>query len=710
MRLALCRAAKKCVGFIALCVVCLPALAGQVSNPDWIFGTQSAGIEILTGGDGLLRWRSAADSGWHQEKLGDATVDMAVADPSGQRFLALSNGRAWHGERSTAGVRWAPVLEGWKVSKLGFDGRQSAWLAWACRSEQSSECAVLTAALAQPAGQGWRVVGQGATPELRLVGVDSDNRAIASAMNGSLWISETGPGDWLPVAVPKNFKITEVVYWKRAGPWWAGMTRDRQVLLVDAARAKAFSVAMPTGKPGEQGSGWTSAAYDAQTATLMLGGADGRIALLATAGRSSKPVFSLRPATLPYIEQLAFDAERRQWLALSNDGQLFASTNAGLEWTLEKRFGQVRSNGFAQAADGRLLVWGDGGFIAHRNSTEGWVLEQPDLSRYINHILVSPSGSPLAVGVQGLIARAPVPSAGPADWHVIDAGLEYGQYLTHALAYPGSQTLLAAGSSATIVRSTDDGASWQTVFKHADGALGNFQRIAIHPQSRVALVVANPGWVMRSADEGATWQNAAEGAVLELKDVLAIPGAGFVAVGEGGAVLFFDAQGHLQRQLSIAAKPVWYQIREAAGALWVMGDGNKLLRISLEGQQVEEIGLGQHFLARDIISPAQDVLIVAGARGTLLRSADAGEHWQVINAGVQANLRRLLQDEQGRLWVAGRDGVLLRSQDAGASWHPVPSGTIRHFKDGLLLPGTHTMLLYGERLLALPLRTGESGR
>jgi len=710
MRLALCRAAKKCVGYVALCLVGLPALAGQVSNPDWIFGTQSAGIEVLTGGDGLLRWRSSAESGWHQEKLGDATVDMAVSDASGQRILALSNGRTWHGERSTAGVRWAPVLEGWKVSKLGFDDRQSAWLAWACRSEQSSECAVLTAALAEPAGQGWSVVGQGATPELRLVGVDSDNRAIASAMNGSLWISETGPGDWLPVAVPKNFKITEVVYWKRAGPWWAGMTRDRQVLLVDAARAKAFSVAMPTGKLGEQGSGWTSAAYDAQTATLMLGGADGRIALLATAGRSSKPVFSLRPATLPYIEQLAFDAERRQWLALSNDGQLFASTNAGLEWALEKRFGQVRSNGIAQAADGRLLMWGDGGFIAHRSPAEGWVLEQPDLSRYINHILVSPSGSPLAVGVQGLIARAAVPSAGPADWHVIDAGLEYGQYLTHALAYPGSQTLLAAGSSATIVRSTDDGASWKTVFKHADGALGNFQRIAIHPQSRVALVVANPGWVMRSADEGATWQNAAEGAVLELKDVLAIPGAGFVAVGEGGAVLFFDAQGHLQRQLSIAARPVWYQIREAAGALWVMGDGNKLLRISLEGQQVEEIELGQHFLARDIISPAQDVLIVAGARGTLLRSADAGEHWQVINAGVQANLRRLLQDEEGRLWVAGRDGVLLRSQDAGISWQPVPSGTIRHFKDGLLLPGTHTMLLYGERLLALPLRNGESGR
>ncbi|WP_143707372.1 YCF48-related protein [Uliginosibacterium sp. TH139] len=702
MRLTLCRAAEKCVGFIVLCLVCVPALAGQVSNPDWIFGAQSSGLEILTGGDGLLRWRSSADSGWHEEKLGDATVDMAVADPSGQRFLALSNGRAWHGERSAADMRWTPALEGWKLSKIGFDSERSAWLAWACRSERSSECAVLTAAISEPAGQGWQVVGQGATPELRLVGVDSDNRAIASAMNGRLWISETRLGEWQSVPVPKKFMLSEVVYWKRAGPWWAGMTRDQRVLLVDAARAKAFAVAMPTGKPGGQGSGWTAAAYDAQSATLMLGGADGRIALLAAAGRSSQPAFSLRAARLPYVEQLAFDAVRRQWLALSNDGQLFASINAGLEWTLEKRFGQVRPNGLAQAADGRLLMWGDGGFIAHRSPAEGWVLEQPDLSRYINHILVSPAGSLLAVGVQGLIARAAAPSGRPADWRVIDAGLGYGQYLSHALAYPGSQTLLAAGSSATIVRSTDDGASWQTVFKHADGALGNFQRIAIHPQSRVALVVANPGWVMRSADEGATWQNTAEGAVLQLKDVLALPGAGFVAVGEGGSVLFFDAQGRLQRQLAIAASPVWYQIREAAGALWVMGDGNKLLRISLDGQQVEEIGLGQHFLARDIISPAPDVLIVAGARGALLRSADGGQHWQVVNAGVQANLRRLLQDEKGHLWVTGREGVLLRSQDAGLSWQALPSGTIRHFKDGLLLPGTHTLLLYGERLLALP--------
>lgn len=702
MQLALYRAGKKCVGFIALCIACLPALAGQVSNPDWIFGAQSGELEILTGGDGLLRWRSNADSVWHEEKLGDATVDMAVADPSGSQFLALSDGRAWHGERSTTGVHWTPVLDGWKLNKVGFDSQQSAWLAWACRNEPSSECAVLTTALAKPADQGWHVIGQRVTPELRLVGVDRDNRAIASAMNGSLWISETGPGNWLPVVVPKNFTIADIVYWRRAGPWWVGMTRDRRVLLVDAARTKAFSVMMPTDKPGSQGSGWTSAAYDKQTATLMLGGADGRIALLAATGRGSKPSFSLRPATLPYAEQLAFEPVTRQWLALSNDGRLFSSANAGLEWTLEKHFNQVRPNGFSQAADGSLLMWGDGGFIARRSPAKGWVLEQPDLSRYINHIFVSPAGSLLAVGVQGLIARAALPSTGAIDWRVIDTGLGYGQYLTHALAYPGSQTLLAAGSNATIVRSTDDGASWQTVFKHSDGALGNFQRIAIHPQSRVALVVANPGWVMRSADEGATWHNAAEDKVLELKDVFALPGAGFVAVGVGGAVVFFDAQGRLQRQLSIAAKPVWYQIRHAAGALWAMGDSNKLLRISLDGQQVDEIELGQHFLARDIISPAPDVLIVVGTRGTLMRSTDSGQHWQAINIGVQANLRRFLQDDQGGLWITGQDGVLLRSQDAGANWQPIPSGTIRHFKDGLMLPGTHTMLLYGERLLALP--------
>jgi photosystem II stability/assembly factor-like uncharacterized protein len=698
MRLALCRAAQKSVLFFTLCLSCGSALAGVLTNPDWIFGTQSGPFELISGSDGLLRWRAAGTANWHEEKLGEATVDMALAAPSGGEFLALSKSRVWHGAQSAAGTRWTPVLEDWQLSKIAWDNRQSSWLAWGCRSDQDSACAVLSATAA---GQSWRPIGQGNTPALRLLGVDAANRAVAAAHDGSLWISENEPGAWQELKRPKGFAITEVVDWKRAGPWWAGMTRDRHVLLINAVHAKAFAVNMPTDKPGTQGSGWTAAAYDEASATLMLGGADGRIALLATAGHDEAPRFILRAATLPYIEQLAFDVANQRWLALSNDGQLFSSSNAGLDWHLAQRFGQARANGMALAADGQLLLWGNGGFIARHKQSAGWTLEQPDLSRYINHVLRSPSGTLIAVGIQGLIARAEGATGRRLDWQVVDAGLAYGQYLTHALAYPDRRTLLATGSAATIIRSTDDGASWQTVFKHADGALGNFQRIAIHPRSSVALVIANPGWVMRSADEGASWQNAAGGAVMRLKDVMALPDAGFVAVGEGGIVAFFDAQGQLQSQRSISSKPVWYQIREAAGALWVMGDGNKLLRISPDGRQLDEIALGQHFLARDIISPAKDVLILAGAKGTLLRSVDGGQHWQSIQSGVEANLRRLLPASDGGLWVTGRDGVLLHSGDAGRSWQAIDSGTRHHFKDGLLLPNAQLML-FGERLLTRP--------
>ncbi len=697
MRLAFCRAAQRSFLFFTLCLGCGPALAGGLANPDWIFGQQSGPFELISGSDGLLRWRPAGTANWHQEKLGEATVDMALADPSGHELLALSNSRVWQGARNGAATQWAPALEGWQIRKIAWDKGQSSWLAWGCRSHQDSDCAVLGAA---KAGQNWLPLGQGNTPALRLLGVDAANRAVASAQDGSVWISESVPGTWQELKRPKGFAVNEVVDWQRAGPWWAGMTRDRRVLLIDAVRALVFAVNMPTGKAGAQGSGWTSAAYDEASATLMLGGADGRIAV-ASGGAGKTPLFQLRAAALPYVEQLTFDATGKQWLALSNDGQLFSSSNAGIDWHLSHGFGQSRPNGMSLAADGRLLVWGNGGLVARHSPAAGWTLEQPDLSRYINHVLRSPSGALIAVGIQGLVARATgLKDAGP-DWRVIDAGLAYGQYLTHAAAYPESRTLLAAGSTATIIRSSDDGASWQTVFKHADGALGNFQRIAIHPRSRVALVIANPGWVMRSADEGASWQNAAGGAVLQLKDVIALPEAGFMAVGEAGVLMFFDAQGQLQRQLSVAGKPVWYQIREAAGALWVMGDGDRLLRISLDGQQRDEIALGQHFLARDIISPAKDVLIVAGAKGTLLRSDDAGRHWQSIQSGVEANLRRLLPGSAGGVWVTGRDGVLLHSGDAGRSWQAIDSGTRHHFKDGLLLPDAQLML-FGERLLTRP--------
>lgn len=686
-----------------LCVVWLVlgaarAEAAELANPDWVGGYQTAAWQVLWGTDGAVSWRNGRGGHWQSAAVGERPIESLALDPQSGWMMALAEGRlyALDGKSGRIGLSLA---EGWAISAVHFDAQSALWSAWGCEEQGAQRCAVLQAREVEADGAvSWQVREQSVIQGWHTVTV-AQGHAVTTDGAAGVFFSEEGLLKWRRLKTGQDHRYDQIIYWRRAGKHWLGMTRDAQVLFLDPRTARAHWLNVPAAATKSAGWNWTAADQDPATGQLLLGASNGRIAEVAQ-GR----LRFIQAGGLPAqrIVQLQFDKTRAEWLLLSNDGALFTSRDAGRTWSQTANLGPARPRAALLTEDGAGLIWGNGGLLASRRAgQQAWVLEQPDLSRYMHALSLTPSGGVLAVGAQGLVARAADGEAlARQAWRVIDAGLGYHQYMLDLAAFPGGQTWVAAGSAATIIRSADAGQSWQTVFKHEDGAKGNFQRVAIHPHSQVALVVANPGWVMRSRDGGLSWQ-AVDDEVRHLNDVVALPEGGFVAAGRDGALLVFDRQGDYQRRIPTPAEANWFNLRLTQDGLWVLGEAPVALRFSRDLASMATLSLPRRHLLRDVFTDDTGVVLLAGADGTLLRSTDKGASWQPAAQVPASNYRRLLRLADGSLWTAGRDGVVLRSRDLGQSWQQVPSGTGKHFKSMEALPDGQGVLLYGERLVRL---------
>jgi photosystem II stability/assembly factor-like uncharacterized protein len=68
---------------------------------------------------------------------------------------------------------------------------------------------------------------------------------------------------------------------------------------------------------------------------------------------------------------------------------------------------------------------------------------------------------------------------------------------------PTTSTLVAFGEYGSIIRSTDDGASWQPINSDTDVEL---RKGLLEPGSGGLLIVGQQGTILRSADAGKSWQ------------------------------------------------------------------------------------------------------------------------------------------------------------------------------------------------------------
>lgn len=195
----------------------------------------------------------------------------------------------------------------------------------------------------------------------------------------------------------------------------------------------------------------------------------------------------------------------------------------------------------------------------------------------------------------------------------------------------------AAGHDATILRTKDGGATWQTVYSDPDldaPVLDLWFRDADY-----GLAVGAYGLLLVTTDGGANWE----------QKPLAVVGAGSSAK---TALLDDSTTPGVDLHLN--------QLRATPdGQLYLAGEGGNLYRSGDDGRSWNLLPFPYAGSLFGTLSLDEHRLLAFGLRGHLFSSGDAGKSWREVATGTDATLNDAVLLADGRIVVVGLAGVVL---------------------------------------------------
>jgi photosystem II stability/assembly factor-like uncharacterized protein len=359
------------------------------------------------------------------------------------------------------------------------------------------------------------------------------------------------------------------------------------------------------------------------------------------------------------------------------------------------------------------LSWSQGSFVGVAN--DGSVLKSDSTGKRWSSAPSPVREGPLAMATHPITGTVIVAGRSGLIARSTDRGLHY-QVVNPGLAgsirafadNSAAGCLVGVGMSATVVRSVDAGKSWQRQPLAIDSQV-ELTSVAVEPKSRALLAGGSAGTLLRSTDCARTWLpiRAAKGDVSfveasENGTLVILPAKSPILRSTDAGATFgpsdMDADATLKRVIAVSANE-WVAVGEGGRAYRSADDAKSFLRIAT-GSEANLRALAYDRIHR--------VLWAAGDGGTVLRSTDGGATWNRIAVPTQENLFAVGLDSQGDVvWLGGNRGAVLRSADQGAHFESVKSGTSQTIRVIAFDPPTKEFLFTGAAGTLLRTVSGE---
>jgi photosystem II stability/assembly factor-like uncharacterized protein len=286
----------------------------------------------------------------------------------------------------------------------------------------------------------------------------------------------------------------------------------------------------------------------------------------------------------------------------------------------------------AALVTGLLLALCPAGPANAASPDQAWIMPKADQSLLLD--IVHRDGRWVVVGERGHI----LVSGDAESWTQVPAPT---RVMLTAVDIGEGGTGFAVGHDATILRTRDNGESWEKVYENPEEQAPFLDVVVVDADHAVA--VGAYGLYVETFDGGGSWEER----ILEPRE-LGAPEAGSEGTDDE---FFYDF--HLN-DIEIADSGRWY-IAAEAGTVYRSDDGGETwLRLPSPYE-------GSFF---GVLPMDGDNLFLFGLQGRLYRSRDAGEDWRRIETGTDATLSSGLRLDDGRALITGYAGILLNNVDA----------------------------------------------
>lgn len=590
----------------------------------------------------------------------------------------------------------------WNARRSRIDDQPDAWQ----RPSASS-------ASAAPAGSSLALPVTVYDPHLSHLGVAPDRAAVLAFGSEGAALRSTDDGQsWQPVAVPTQAFLTASVVDANTGAMVVVGTRGTILRSVDMGQSfaparvdtnvgfRAIALAADGGQMlavGEEGAAYLSSdggqSFVPEATTL----ADTLLHVIASPKRKRFIVGGDNGALLLRDEGVGFRALATpavgmiMALTALPDGKLFAGTQRGQilssdddgdTWQEVHAGGERKVvAGLARDDAGALLVTRLMGGQLLLSSDRGKTFQQQDFEKSGIAVLTwLPGRGFIGVG-EGNVVTSDLRGT---KWRNQPApGLEEPLAMT---IHPTSKTVLVAGASGLIARSTDHGQHYRIVRPN----LGTLLRSFADASAMGCLVgVGRPAAVVHSFDAGKTWQRVQLDLPkrVELTSVVFEPKSQvLLAGGMSGTLLRSSDCGRRWTPIPGAKNDVSSLLVLPDSSVLALVALSRILRSADAGATFVEAEMEADAILRAAVASSASDVVAVGDAGRIYRSTDGGKSFQRVESGTKATLRTVAYDAvQRALWAAGDAGTVLRSSDGGATWKTLSVPT----EENLFVVGIH---------------------
>jgi photosystem II stability/assembly factor-like uncharacterized protein len=227
-------------------------------------------------------------------------------------------------------------------------------------------------------------------------------------------------------------------------------------------------------------------------------------------------------------------AGNRVWVVAGTGGQIWRSLDDAQTWKVVKSPLAVTLRALSfDAASGRLLLGGDDGLLGYSDDQgENWHVTSIDMLQPVTAITAIYRFGTLLLATSGH-GRFLVSSDGADNWDLLQSTST--ARITTAAHQATRGIILLASDNGDVVRSRDDGRSWEVGEVTLGGTRLRVITLQLDARTGEFLVTGADGTLARSAD-GETWEPAFPGLRGEPRGLILDSRGALIAYGPGGLI------------------------------------------------------------------------------------------------------------------------------------------------------------------------------